>query len=28
MIEFAPEHEGAEAYRTLAEVIIHDHRGK
>lgn len=28
MLEFAPEHEGAQAYRTLAEVIIHDHNGK
>ena len=28
MLEFAPEHEGAGAYRVLAEVIIHDHNGK
>ncbi len=28
MFEFAPEHEGAEAHRVLAEVIIHDHNGK
>lgn len=25
LLEYAPEHEGAEVYRTLAEVIIHDH---
>ncbi|MGC8782028.1 MAG: ParA family protein [Anaerolineae bacterium] len=25
MIEYAPEHEGVEAYRALAEVIIHDY---
>jgi chromosome partitioning protein len=24
MLEFAPDHEGSEVYRTLAEVIIHD----
>jgi chromosome partitioning protein len=28
MFELAPEHEGTEVYRTLAEVIIHDYRGK
>jgi chromosome partitioning protein len=28
MLEFAPDHEGAEVYRMLAEVIIHDHKGK
>ena len=28
MLEFAPDHEGTEAYRMLAEVIIHDHNGK
>jgi len=28
MLEFAPEHEGAGAYRVLAEVISHDHNGR
>jgi len=28
MLEFAPDHEGTEAYRMLAEVIIHDHNGE
>lgn len=28
ILEFAPDHEGAKAYRTLAEVIIHDYSQK
>jgi chromosome partitioning protein len=28
MLEFAPDHEGAQAYRSLAEVIIHDYSQK
>lgn len=28
ILEFAPDHEGAQAYRTLAEVIIHDYGQK
>jgi hypothetical protein len=28
MLEFALDHEGAEVYRMLAEVIIHDHNGR
>lgn len=28
MLEFAPDHEGSEAYRMLAEVIIYDHSRK
>ena len=28
MLEFAPDHEGTDVYRMLAEVIIHDHKGK
>ena len=28
MLEFAPDHEGSEVYRTLAEVIIHEYSRK
>ncbi len=28
MLEFAPDHEGTEAYRKLAEAISHDYQGK
>jgi chromosome partitioning protein len=28
MLEYAPDHEGTQAYRTLAEVIIHDYSQK
>lgn len=28
MLEYAPDHEGTEAYRSLAEVIIHDYSQK
>ena len=28
ILEFAPDHEGAQAYRSLAEVIVHDYGEK
>jgi chromosome partitioning protein len=28
ILEFAPDHEGAQAYRSLAEVIAHDYGEK